>query len=127
MLSEEGYHIGSGRNFLKEIAVGATTDRGRYSIDDIQRSLNAWLPRAFEMFGNELGGETAITFGFKDRKNGIAQSEYYNEVREVLEIVNIAIVQAKVKDTPAPEARTIVREVQDTRETISGVRPEDLL
>jgi benzoyl-CoA 2,3-epoxidase subunit B len=127
MLSEEGYHIGSGRNFLKEIAVGATTDRGRYSIDDIQKSLNAWLPRAFEMFGNERGGETALAFGFKDRKNGTVQSEYYNEVREVLELVNVEVARTKVKDITAPDARSLVREVQDTGESIQGVSPKDLL
>ena len=34
-----------------------------------------------------------IAFGFKDRNNGTAQSEYYNEVREVLELVNVDVVQ----------------------------------
>jgi benzoyl-CoA 2,3-dioxygenase component B len=127
MLSEEGYHIGSGRAFLKEMAVGATTDRGRYSIEDIQRSLNAWIPRGLEMFGNERGGETALAFGFKDRKNGTAQSEYHNEVREVLELVNVEVARAKVKDITAPDARSLVREVQDTGETIQGVSAKDLL
>ena len=127
MLSEEGFHIGSGRGFLRDLAVAAHNDTGRFSIDDMQRVLNIWVPRGVEMFGNERGGETSIAFGFKDRNNTTAQSEYYNEVREVLELVNIAVVQAKVKDTPAPEARTIVREVQDTRETVSGVSPRDLL
>src|SRR5437016_14318490 len=65
MLSEEGYHIGSGRGFLKELAIGATTDRGSYLTEDIQRALNAWVPRGLEMFGNERGGETAVAFGFK--------------------------------------------------------------
>src|SRR5213593_569270 len=127
MLSEEGFHIGSGRGFLRDLAVGATIDSGRYSIEDIQRSINMWVPRGLEMFGNERGGETAVAFGFKDRNNGTAQSEYYNEVRDVLELVNVAIVQAKANDTPAPEARTIIREVQDTRETVSGINPDDLL
>src|SRR5205807_1814956 len=120
-------HIGSGRMFLKEMAVGATTDRGRHSIDDIQKSLNAWIPRALEMFGNERGGETALAFGFKDRNNATAQSEYYNEVREVLELINVEIARTKVKDLTAPDARTLVREVQDTGETIKGVSPNDLL
>jgi 1,2-phenylacetyl-CoA epoxidase catalytic subunit len=127
MLSEEGYHIGSGRAFLKEMAVGATNDRGRYSIEDIQRSLNAWIPRGLEMFGNERGGETALAFGFKDRKNGTAQSEYHNEVREVLELVNVEVARTKVKDITAPDARSLVREVQDTGETIQGVSAKDLL
>jgi len=127
MLSEEGFHIGSGRGFLRDLAVSATTDGGRYSIDDIQRTINMWIPRGLEMFGNERGGQTALAFGFKDRNNGTAQSEYYNEVREVLELVNVAVVQAKVKDVSAPDARSIVREVQDTGESMRGVNPEDLL
>jgi benzoyl-CoA 2,3-epoxidase subunit B len=127
MLSEEGFHIGSGRGFLRDLAVAAHNDTGKHSIDEMQQVLNMWVPRGVEMFGNERGGETSVAFGFKDRNNGTAQSEYYNEVREVLELVNIAVVQAKVKDTPAPEARTIVREVQDTKETVSGVSPKDLL
>src|SRR5207253_8742743 len=73
------------------------------------------------------GGETAIAFGFKDRNNGTAQQEYHNEVREVIELVNVAVVQAKVKDITAPDARSLVREVQDTGETIKGVSPKDLL
>lgn len=127
MLSEEGFHIGSGRGFLKELAVAATNDSGRYSIDDIQRTLNAWIPRGVEMFGNERGGETSIAFGFKDRNNGTAQSEYYNEVREVLELINVEVARAKVKEMSAPDARSLVREVQDTGETIKGVKPSDLL
>ena len=127
MLSEEGFHIGSGRGFLKELAVGATNDTGRYSIEDIQRALNAWTPRGVEMFGNERGGETAVQFGFKDRNNGTAQGEYYNEVRELIELINVEIVKTKLGDISAPDARTLVREIQDTGETIRDVKPADLL
>jgi benzoyl-CoA 2,3-dioxygenase component B len=127
MLSEEGYHIGSGRGFLKELSVAATTGKGRYSIDDIQRAMNVWLPRGVEMFGNERGGETAIAFGFKDRTNGTVQSEYYNEVRELIELTNVAIAQSLVREISAPDARSLVREIQDTRETQRGVAYENLL
>jgi 1,2-phenylacetyl-CoA epoxidase catalytic subunit len=127
MLSEEGFHIGSGRGFLRELAVGATNQTGRYSIEDIQKALNVWIPRGLEMFGNERGGETAVAFGFKDRNNGTAQGEYYSEVREVLELINVEIAKTKVKDISAPDARSLVREVQDTGERMNGVAPEDLL
>jgi benzoyl-CoA 2,3-dioxygenase component B len=127
MLSEEGFHIGSGRGFLKELAIAASSDSGRFSIDDIQRTLNAWMPRGVEMFGNEKGGETAIAFGFKDRTNVTAQSEYVNECRELIELVNVAVVQSRVREITAPDARSLVREVQDTGEAQRGVRPEDLL
>src|SRR5581483_9583258 len=127
MLPPEGFHLAAWRGFGSGLGVGARTGSGRYSINDIQRTLNAWIPRGLEMFGNERGGETAVAFGFKDRNNGTAQSEYYNEVREVIELVNVAIVQTKVPGISAPDARTVVREVQDTGERVQGVHSEDLL
>jgi len=127
MLSEEGFHIGSGRGFLKELAVSATSGTGRFSIDEIQRVLNAWIPRGVEMFGNERGGETAVAFGFKDRNNGTAQNEYYAEVRELIELVNVEIVRTKIGDLSAPDARSLVREIQDTAESLRDVSPSDLL
>jgi 1,2-phenylacetyl-CoA epoxidase catalytic subunit len=127
MLSEEGFHIGSGRGFLKELAVGATNDTGRYSVEEIQRALNAWIPRGVEMFGNERGGETAVQFGFKDRNNGTAQGEYYNEVRELIELINVEIVKTIVGDITAPDARSLVREIQDTGESLKNVSPAHLL
>ncbi len=127
MLSEEGFHIGSGRSFLRDLAVSATKHEGAYSLEDIQKTINVWLPRGGEMFGNERGGETAVAFGFKDRNNGTAQSEYVNECRDIVEMANIAIVQTLVPDVSAPDARVIVRTVQDTGDPQRGVRPEDLL
>ncbi|MEO8217202.1 MAG: Phenylacetic acid catabolic protein, partial [Acidobacteriota bacterium] len=127
MLSEEGYHIGSGRLFLRDLGAAATEGHGQYSIEQIQKTLNAWLPRCVEMFGNEHGGETAIAFGFKDRNNGRAQAAYVQEVAEVLELTNVAVAQVKVPDITAPDARSLVREVLDTGEAQQGVRPEDLI
>src|SRR5712692_2718212 len=127
MLSEEGFHIGSGRIFLRELAVGATTGEGRFSIEEIQKTINAWFPRGLEMFGNEHGGETNVQFSFKDRTNGTAQTQYINEVREVIELTNVAVVQTKAKGVTAPDARSIVREVQDTGEEHNGIRTGDLL
>lgn len=127
ILSEEGFHIGSGRGFLRELAIAATNDKGRYSIDDIQRTLNLWITRGIEMFGHEHGGETSIAFGFKDRNNRTAQTEYYNEVREIVTGVNVGIVQAKIRDLPPADARPLIREVQEHDTTIRGVSPRDLL
>ncbi len=127
MLSEEGFHIGSGRSFLRDLAVRATTGEGCFSIEDIQKTINAWYPRGLEMFGNERGGETNVQFSFKDRTNGAAQSQYIREVHEVIELTNVAIVQTKVKEITAPDARTLVREVQDTWEPRMGVGVGDLL
>src|SRR5712691_4419061 len=127
MLSEEGFHIGSGRSFLRDLAVRATTGDGSFSIEDIQKTINAWYPRGLEMFGNERGGETNVQFSFKDRTNGAAQSQYIREVHEVIELTNVAVVQTRTKGVTAPDARTIVREVQDTGEEHNGIRTGDLL
>ncbi|MCU1347185.1 MAG: hypothetical protein JWO56_215, partial [Acidobacteria bacterium] len=127
MLAEEGFHIGSGRGFLRDLAVTAANDRGRYSLDDIQRAINAWVPRGVEMFGDERGGATAVTFGFKDRDNRTAQAEYYHEVREVVMNVNVALVQGRLADATAPEARGMVMEIQETREAVRGIAPAELL
>ena len=127
MLSEEGFHIGSGRSFLRELAVRATSGQGRFSIEDIQKTINAWFPRGLEMFGNERGGETNVQFSFKDRTNGTAQSEYLNEVREVIELTNVAVVQTKIKGMTAPDARALIREIQDTWEERMAVGVDDLL
>ena len=48
-------------------------------------------------------------------------------MRELLELINVEIVKTKIKDITAPDARSLVREVQDTGETLQGVRPRDLL
>jgi benzoyl-CoA 2,3-dioxygenase component B len=127
MLAEEGFHIGSGRAFLRDLAIAATNGSGRYSLDDLQRVLNAWIPRGVEMFGDERGGATAVTFGFKDRDNRTAQAEYYHEVREVVTNVDIAIVQWRLQSASAAEARTIVTEIEETREPVRGIHPEELL
>ncbi|HWS71121.1 MAG TPA: Phenylacetic acid catabolic protein [Thermoanaerobaculia bacterium] len=127
MLAEEGFHIGSGRSFLRDLAIAATNGSGRYSIDDLQRVLNAWIPRGVEMFGDERGGSTAVTFGFKDRDNRTAQAEYYHEVREVVTNVDIAIVQWRLNGASAADARTIATEIEETREPVRGIAPEELL
>ena len=127
MLSEEGFHIGSGRTFLREIAVRATNGEGRFSIDDIQKTINAWYPRGLEMFGNERGGETNVQFSFKDRTNGTAQGEYIQEVHNVIELTNVAIVQTKMRNMSAADAKSVVREVRETLEGRSGVCVGDLL
>lgn len=125
MLQEEAFHLGSGRTLLREIGEMATRGEGDYSVEDMQRALNLWFPRGLEMFGNEKGGETAVTFGFKDKTNGAAQGEYVEEVREVVTKTNIAMVQQRGLTREA--ARDLVDEIQRTGDPRAGVRPEDLL
>ncbi|HSO76529.1 MAG TPA: Phenylacetic acid catabolic protein [Blastocatellia bacterium] len=127
MLQEEAFHIGSGRTLLKEIGQMAARGEGDYSIDDMQRALNLWIPRGLEMFGNEHGGETAMTFGFKDKTNGTAQAEYIKEVTGVIRNTNVAIVQERLPQISRENAHALIEEVERNGDTKQGIRLEDLL
>jgi len=127
MLQEEAFHLGSGRSLLKEMGQMAARGEGDYSIEDIQRALNLWVPRGLEMFGNEKGGETAMTFGFKDKTNGTAQGEYYEEVKGVIRNVNVAMIQERVAGISRQDAHSIIDEVERSGDTTRGIRSEELV
>ena len=127
MLQEEAFHLGSGRTLLKEIGQMAARSEGDYSVQDMQKALNLWFPRGLEMFGNEHGGETAVTFGFKDKTNGVAQTEYIEEVKGVVTNVNVAMIQEKVSMLSREAARGVLEEVERSGDPSRGVRPEDIL
>jgi 1,2-phenylacetyl-CoA epoxidase catalytic subunit len=127
MLQEEAFHLGSGRTLLKEIGQMAARGQGDYSIDDMQRALNLWIPRGLEMFGNERGGETAVTFGFKDKTNGTAQGEYIEEVRGVVRNTNIAMLQERITSISRPDAHEILDEIERSGDPKRGIKPEEIL
>ena len=127
MLQEEAFHLGSGRKLLKEIGQMAARGEGDYSVEDMQRALNLWVPRGLEMFGSEHGGETAVTFGFKDKTNGIAQSEYYEEVRGVVRNTNVAMVQERIQNISREDAHALIDEIERSGDPSRGIKPEDLL
>jgi benzoyl-CoA 2,3-epoxidase subunit B len=127
MLQEEAFHLGSGRSLLKEMAQMAARGEGDYAIEDIQRALNLWVPRGIEMFGNEKGGETAVTFGFKDKTNQVAQAEYLDEVRGVVRNVNVAIVQERVPGLSRPDAVALLTEIEKSGDPRQGIKPEEVL
>jgi len=127
MLQEEAFHLGSGRKLLKEIGQMAARGEGDYSVGDVQRALNLWYPRGLEMFGNEHGGETAVTFGFKDKTNGAAQSEYMEEVRGVVRNVNVAMAQELLPGRSREEAHSLIDEIEQSGDVKEGIKPEDLL
>lgn len=127
MLQEEAFHLGSGRKLLKEIGQMAARGQGDYSIEDMQRAMNLWFPRGLEMFGNEQGGQTAVTFGFKDKTNGVAQAEYVEEVRGVVRNVNVAIVQERLPNLSREDAHALIDEIERSGDTTRGIKDEDLI
>src|SRR5262249_22774711 len=112
MLQEEAFHIGSGRTVLREIGQSAARGEGDYSVEDMQRALNQWYPRGLEMFGNEGGGETAVTFGFKDKTNAVAQAEYIKEVEGVFANINVAMILERLPGASREEARLVLAEIE---------------
>ncbi len=95
MLQEESFHLRAGYDLLKDMAVLAALEKGRWGLDEIQKRINAWFPRALEMFGSPEGGMTNIVFGFKDRLNGESSQSYLAEVMNLLRRINIAIVEVR--------------------------------
>lgn len=127
MLGEEGFHMGTGRRFTKQVALMASRGEGRYSLADIQRAINQWYPRGLEMFGNEQGGETAVIFGFKTKTNSQAQAEYIAEVGAIIEGINVGIVRQVLPELHSDECRKLVREITGERTRKRGIRPEQML
>lgn len=126
MLVEEAFHLGSGKTLLKEVAVKAALGQGDYTPAEIQGSLNEWFPRGLEMFGNELGGNTAMAFGFKDKTNAQAQDEYIREVEQLMDWINLAIIEAREPALNAEQRRELLAGAK-AGATWHGIGPEDLL
>lgn len=128
MLSEEGFHIASGRRFFKEVALRAA--RGEYpgGLGHIQKVFNQWYPRGLEMFGSETGGATVMHFGFKDKANAAAQGEYMREVKDmVVAPINLGLIQQKLQGTAMERAREILRRAEEAGDFPKGLEPADLL
>ena len=128
MLSEEGFHLASGRRNFKEVALRAA--RGEYAggLTHVQKIFNQWYPRGLEMFGSETGGATVMQFGFKDKPNATAQGEYMAEVRDmVIEPINIGLVQQKLPGTAVEKAREILWQAREAGDYPKGLEPKDLL
>ncbi len=105
MLQEESFHLRTGYDLVREMALRTPSGTARWSLDEIQRRLNAWFPRAVEMFGNPDGGQANISFGFKDRLNGESLDAYTAEVSRLVNRINLAVVQARQPDLTREEAQ----------------------
>ncbi|MBI3071713.1 MAG: hypothetical protein HYY84_06240 [Deltaproteobacteria bacterium] len=127
MYSEEGFHIGSGKRILREISVSAARGAGDVSLGDVQRCLNQWVPRGLEMFGNEMGGFVNVELGFKDRTNGQAQQEYFEEVSHIVDDINASILRDRVPTLEKADAIDAARAIVAEGETRHGVKRSELL
>lgn len=114
MLHEESFHLQAGYELVRDMAVQAALGKGIWSLDDIQRRFNAWVPRGLEMFGSPEGGQANLVFGFKNRLNGESAESYYAETARLLSRINIAVMQARHPDMERSRVEQIVEHGEDS-------------
>ena len=95
MLREEAFHLAAGVVPMRRWLEAAAQGDAFITPEQIQKSLNKWIPRGLEMFGDERGGDTNVKLGFKDMKNRDAQSKYYDEVAKLLHDLNLRFLRAE--------------------------------
>ncbi len=127
MLREEAFHLAAGVVPMRRWAQRAAQDDPLLSMEMIQHSLNKWLPRGLEMFGDERGGESNIKFGFKDMKNAEASDLYYEELRKMVRDINSRYLRARFPELGAEQAEQALSDLERSRGAFRGVRFEDLL
>lgn len=127
MLQEEAFHLAAGVLPLRKWVRRAAQGDVRISMQTIQRYLNKWLPRGYEMFGDERGGQTNIDLGFKDMTNREALDSYRAEIQRMIDDLNKNYVRAKNPGLSGPEAEARARWLLEHHEEKDGVSWEDLL
>src|SRR5436305_12745195 len=89
MLREEAFHLAARVVPMPRCATAAARGETFVTMEDLQKTLNKWLPRGFEMFGDERGGGTNVRLGLKPMKNSEAQQQYYREVEKLVRDINL--------------------------------------
>jgi hypothetical protein len=127
MLREEAFHLAAGVVPMRRWLEAAAQGDAFITPEQIQQSLNKWIPRGLEMFGDERGGDTNLKFGFKDLKNREAQDQYLEEVRRMVRDINLRFIRARFPAYTPDQAEAALADLESTRGVHHGVRHEDLL
>lgn len=125
MLREEAFHLAAGVVPMRRWATAAAKGESFVTMDVLQKTLNKWLPRGLEMFGDERGGGTNVRYGLKPMKNSEAQKQYYVEVTKLVRDVNLRYLRARIELNHGESEAVLDRILAG--ETVEGVRREDLL
>lgn len=126
MLREEAFHLAAGVVPMRRFITGAARGEAYVTVEVLQKTLNKWLPRGLEMFGDERGGGTNVRYGLKPMKNAEAQKQYYEEVEKLVRDLNLRYLRARVENLTHGDSETVLDRIL-AGETVSGVRREDLL
>lgn len=126
MLREEAFHLAAGVVPMRRFVTSAAKGEVYVTMDVLQRTLNKWLPRGLEMFGDERGGGTNVRWGLKPMKNGEAQRQYYDEVAKMVRDLNLRFLRARVADLAREQAEADLEAIL-AGESRHGLHREDLL
>jgi hypothetical protein len=127
MLREEAFHLATGVVPLRKWVVKAAQGSVLITMEVIQKHLNKWVPRAYEMFGDERGGGTNVKWGLKPMKNAEAQDQYAKEIGKVVRDLNMRYLRARLPELSLAEAEAGLAELERERGSFRGVQFDDLL
>jgi 1,2-phenylacetyl-CoA epoxidase catalytic subunit len=127
MLREEAFHLAAGVVPMRRWLEAAAQGDAFITPEQIQKSLNKWIPRGLEMFGDERGGDTNVKLGFKDMKNRDAQSKYYDEVAKLLHDLNLRFLRARYASRSPEDIETMLTTLLRERSSVEGTRYEEIL
>jgi hypothetical protein len=127
MLREEAFHLAAGVVPMRRWAQKAAQGDPLISMEMMQHSLNKWVPRGLEMFGDERGGDTNVKFGFKDLKNGEASDQYHVELVKMVRDINARFLRARFPELAADVVDAALTELEKSRGSFRGVAFTDLL
>ncbi|HEY4563107.1 MAG TPA: Phenylacetic acid catabolic protein [Thermoanaerobaculia bacterium] len=126
MLREEAFHLAAGVVPMRRFATAAARGETFVTMEVLQKTIDKWLPRGLEMFGDERGGGTNVRLGLKPMKNAEAQQQYYREVEKLVRDLNLRYLRSRLESLTHGESEAMLDRIL-AGETVEGVRREDLL
>jgi 1,2-phenylacetyl-CoA epoxidase catalytic subunit len=127
MLQEEAFHLATGVVPLRRWVTAAARGDIYTPMSLIQKTINKWLPRGLEMFGDERGGGANVRLGFKPMKNGEAQEQYTRECARIVRDLNERFLRERLPEITAAQAEKMQRGIVEDGKTVQGISREDLL
>lgn len=127
MLREEAFHLATGVVPMRRWMVSAAEGDVFVTTDMLQKTVNKWLQRGLEMFGDERGGGSNVRMGLKPMKNAEAQQQYSDEVDKLVRDLNMRYVRARLPELAHAEAEQVLAKIDEGHGTVDGIAWEDLL
>lgn len=127
MLREEAFHLATGVVPMRRWVTSAAQGDVFVTTDMLQKTINKWLPRGLEMFGDERGGGTNVRMGLKPMKNAEAQGQYIDEVEKLIKDLNMRYIRARLTDLSHGDAERVLTEIEADHGTVQGISWDELI